>query len=191
MDTDDRFEKLTEKQRQCLRHAAEGFQEKEIALRIGTTPAAVKERLRSARQHIGVGTSREAGRLFLSWERMQAYTSRPVSYTRQVDALKVLDPGRLDAAFPSQAAVAASSDGADAELNERRAVYHIDSSHERLPVRSILFPALRRKPNDLDVVTRILIVFAEAIGLAIGFATVAFMLISLSRFLLELSHKGG
>ena len=53
--------RLNEAERRLLRLLAEGHTAKSIATELGTSPAAVNERLREARRKTGVGSSRELG----------------------------------------------------------------------------------------------------------------------------------
>jgi DNA-binding CsgD family transcriptional regulator len=60
--------RLNETERRVLRLLAEGHTAKSIASELGTTPAAVNERLREARRKTGAGSSRELARLLKSQE---------------------------------------------------------------------------------------------------------------------------
>ena len=62
------FSRLNEAERQVLRLLAEGHTAKSIANELGSTAAAVNERLREARRKTGVGSSRELARLLKSQE---------------------------------------------------------------------------------------------------------------------------
>lgn len=60
--------RLNEAERTVLRLLAQGHTAKSIANLIGTTPAAVNERLREARRKTGLGSSRELARLLRAHE---------------------------------------------------------------------------------------------------------------------------
>lgn len=60
--------RLNEAERRVLRLLAEGHIAKSIAAELGTSPAAVNERLREARRKTGVGSSRELARLLKAQE---------------------------------------------------------------------------------------------------------------------------
>jgi DNA-binding CsgD family transcriptional regulator len=60
--------RLNDGERRVLRLLAEGHTAKSIAVALGSTPAAVNERLREARRKTGVGSSRELARLLKSQE---------------------------------------------------------------------------------------------------------------------------
>lgn len=61
-----RLKKLTEKEAEILRLLARGFDVKACARELGISPNSVTERLRSARQKLGVSSSREAARIYAS-----------------------------------------------------------------------------------------------------------------------------
>ena len=60
--------RLNDAEHRVLRLLAEGHTAKSIATELGTTPAAVNERLREARRKTGVGSSRELARLLKAQE---------------------------------------------------------------------------------------------------------------------------
>jgi DNA-binding CsgD family transcriptional regulator len=60
--------RLNDAERQVLLLLAEGHTAKSVANELGSTPAAVNERLREARRKTGVGSSRELARLLKSQE---------------------------------------------------------------------------------------------------------------------------
>lgn len=64
----DRLDRLTEKQRDCLRLIGRGFRGYEIAQRLGISETAVTERLRDARRTLDVPSSIAAARLLEGYE---------------------------------------------------------------------------------------------------------------------------
>jgi DNA-binding CsgD family transcriptional regulator len=60
--------RLNEAERRVLCLLGEGHTAKSIATELGTTPAAVNERLREARRKTGVGSSRELARMLKAQE---------------------------------------------------------------------------------------------------------------------------
>jgi DNA-binding CsgD family transcriptional regulator len=60
--------RLNDAERRVLRLLAEGHTAKSVATELGTTLAAVNERLREARRKTGVGSSRELARLLKAQE---------------------------------------------------------------------------------------------------------------------------
>lgn len=65
---DNRFDLLTDGQKECLRLLHARWSVKAIAEHIGRSPATVHQRLTAARQHLGVGRSQEAARLLFEYE---------------------------------------------------------------------------------------------------------------------------
>ena len=65
----ERFEGLTDGQKECLRLFHARCEIKEIARRLGLSPRGVEERLAAARRRIGSDWSAEAARLFAEYER--------------------------------------------------------------------------------------------------------------------------
>jgi DNA-binding CsgD family transcriptional regulator len=68
VDRSDDLGRLNEAESRVLRLLAEGHTAKSIATELGTTSAAVNERLREARRKTGVGSSRELARLLKAQE---------------------------------------------------------------------------------------------------------------------------
>lgn len=68
VETERPFEELTDKQRECLRLAAEHMSSKEIARALGISASAVEQRLKYAVRTLGARDRREAARLFSRWE---------------------------------------------------------------------------------------------------------------------------
>lgn len=62
------FDQLTDKQRECLRLAADHMSSKEIARVLGISASAVEQRLKYAVRVVGARDRREAARQFAKWE---------------------------------------------------------------------------------------------------------------------------
>ena len=58
-----RLDKLTDRQKECLRLVFENYEAKEIALKLGILPNRVIEDLRAARKKLGASRSMDAARL--------------------------------------------------------------------------------------------------------------------------------
>ncbi len=65
---DNRFDLLTDGQKECLRLFHARWEVKDIARHIGRSPVTVHQRLAAARQHLGVSRSVEAARLLFEHE---------------------------------------------------------------------------------------------------------------------------
>ena len=66
-------ERLSAGQKDCLRLVLQGYEFKEIARLLGTSPGAINERLREARRTLAVSSSREAARLLAAHEGASDY----------------------------------------------------------------------------------------------------------------------
>lgn len=62
------FDRLTERQKDCLRLKYGQHETKEIAAKLSISPDMVTQHLKRARQHLGVNRSSEAARLFAEHE---------------------------------------------------------------------------------------------------------------------------
>jgi len=66
--TNSQFDELTDKQRECLRLAADHMSSKEIARALGISASAVEQRLKYAVRTLGARDRRDASRQFARWE---------------------------------------------------------------------------------------------------------------------------
>ena len=62
------LEKLTARQRDCMREVAQGYMTKEIARHLNMSPGNVNKHIFSVRQRLGAISRFEAARLFVEWE---------------------------------------------------------------------------------------------------------------------------
>lgn len=62
------IERLTPRERECLRLVAEHLHSKEIARRLSISQHTVDGHLNEARRRLGVTSRRDAARLLLAWE---------------------------------------------------------------------------------------------------------------------------
>lgn len=74
---DERFARLTEVQRTCLRLAATGLTSKEIAQQTALTYRTVQQYLFLATNEIGAANRRDAARLFVAWELNRVQLNTP------------------------------------------------------------------------------------------------------------------
>jgi DNA-binding CsgD family transcriptional regulator len=73
-----RFDRLSDGQKECLRLFHARWEVKDIARRLGRSPVTVHQRLAAARKHLGVDRSAEAARLLFDHENADPATARPV-----------------------------------------------------------------------------------------------------------------
>ena len=181
---EDRFRKLTERQRECLRLLLMGYEIKEIARELAITPIAVTERLRAARQALGVGSSREAARLLAANDGDEANIGH-------VDMPQTL------AAPPTLAPFSTASEPMDRPMPTGIGVMEEAAIFAPIPVMEASqrvpwpLPTKERPRNDLrrreKVLASVALTFLLAVVLAISFS--AFVL--LTHLLTELAQHGG
>ena len=70
------IERLTERQKDCLRLVGQGYTSKEIGRRIGISPATVDNHVRDALEKLQVESRAEAARLLIAWDHDQPLTSQ-------------------------------------------------------------------------------------------------------------------
>lgn len=71
------IDRLTERQRDCLRLVGQGYVSKEIGRKLGISPATVDNHVRAALDTLQVDNRAEAARIFLAHETGQPLTSQP------------------------------------------------------------------------------------------------------------------
>lgn len=71
------LERLTERQKECLRLVARGYTSKEIGRQVGISPATVDNHVRAALDTLQVENRAEAARLLVAAEASQPLTSQP------------------------------------------------------------------------------------------------------------------
>lgn len=179
-----RIEKLTERQKECLRLIVRGFEAKEAARELGISPTAVVERLRSARRVLGVETSREAARLLAAAEGSGINRWR-------VD----MPPELADVPYPLPTEL--SNGGASP--NERLLLREVSApfvvADPAAPSRphGLPVPWRRRgaRDNDLTSIERLMASGGLTIAIAVCFAIILAAVVQLMTFLIQMSRHGG
>ncbi len=181
---DDRFDRLTDRQRECLRLIHSGLEVKEIARELGIGPSAVVERLRAARKTLGVDSSRQAARMLAQEEVGE-------TYIRHVDM-----PAWLADRAPTPSLLLPSTAESDGGINPDRVMEAV-ATFEALPTffrtRSHPWPLRTReqKTNDLTSTERLVM----SVGLTVVFTLTASLsiiaVVLLMQFLIELAKHGG
>ncbi len=182
---DDRFDKLTDRQRECLRLVHSGHEVKEIARALGIGPSAVVERLRAARKTLGVDSSRQAARM-LAQEEVNA------TYIRHVDM-----PAWLADRAPTPPLLFPSTAESDGGINQDR-VMEAAATFEALPTflptrRSVPWPLRSREQatNDLTSTERLVMSVGLTVVLTLAASLSVIAVIMLMQFLMELAKHGG
>jgi DNA-binding CsgD family transcriptional regulator len=197
----DLYEKLTNKQRECLDLIGAGFSEKQIARQLDITPYAVKERLRAARRTLNIADSREAARGLQTWRENVAGDGRvglrdepaDIAYTRDVGAHETLADRRDFGLSDAAAGFAAGRHQSDVarELRERHVQYTVDIAARDTRFWSLLFPRLGRRRNDLTASTRLALIAIQVAFIALSLAAGLAAIMAASGYLTWLSRHGG
>ncbi|MEA3042669.1 MAG: hypothetical protein QOH47_507 [Sphingomonadales bacterium] len=158
----DRIERLTDKQRQCLRLVYAHKETKEIARILGLSPDGVTQRIKAAMRTLGVDKRRDAALMLAEAEGLTAYP-------RQVD------PSRDIASVPEPATIAPSIEGGRqyeassvGAMREEQAVFETATSLRprgfQLPL-----PIWGGRPSDLGSLLRLGWIFAVMLLIALTF----------------------
>lgn len=151
---DERFERLTGRQRDCLRLYDQRMSAKDIADALSISPGVVNEHLAGARRILGVSRSAEAARLLRMNETDELRYPLGTAAHRE----------RTDAPAPRQGADQAT--GGRASVAEVSVAYDFESRSRGGVLRDML-GLLDRRRNDISPVERILL------GLLCGFLAIA------------------
>lgn len=164
------IDRLTEKQRVCLRMVWQHRESKEIARELGISPHSVDGRIKTAMRTLGVDDRYEAARLVVASE-----TDQPLIYPPS-DIPQTYDPAATSLSFTP-----GERQGEHLAFEEAQAVYRLSPSstarHFSLPL-----PGDGRETNDLDTKKRLFWIAQIAIGTALAFGALAASLTALSRF---------
>ena len=152
---EERFNRLTERQRECLRLIYTHHSIKEIARLLGLSEDGIKWHLREARETLGVGRSTEAARMVFG-------DALPETYPRRVVPSEVVSsplPEAIVVPRPEER----GGRGPDDALREAQAIYRVESStDDDRPMLRLPIPTAGRQRNDLTPIEKL------AWGLAIG-----------------------
>lgn len=161
----DRFERLTQRQRECLGLVDQRLSAKEIAERLNISPGVVNEHLSAARRLLGVGRSSEAARLLREHEQaIRAPQQAP--HSMGVYPIRVPEPAQAATDDWSE-----TSDGSGAGLavGEAPARYEVAPTPAPESVLRSLDRIVESRRHDLTAIERILL------GLLAAFIAVALL----------------
>ncbi len=155
----DRIERLTDKQRQCLRLVYAHKETKEIARILGLSPDGVTQRIKGAMKTLGVDRRRDAAQLLAEAEGLGTYPPL-VHLSRDI------------ASAPDPVMLAPSTEGgrqsvfSGGAMREDQAAF-VAMSSTRGP--ALPLPIGGARPNDVGLMTRLAWVAGIAIGIALAF----------------------
>ena len=159
----DRFDRLTDKQRECLRLVFMHRSSKEIARELGVGSDAVDQRIKTAMRTLGVESRTEAARLLAQHEGMGPY--QRLVYQRPDVA-----PDPVPPSFDPQAneGERTAEEAYGTAVREEQAMFQ---TMQWRPARALPFPlpVEGERRNDLGPLQRLAWIVGIAIGTAIGF----------------------
>jgi len=158
----DRIERLTDKQRQCLRLVYAHKETKEIARILGLSPDGVTQRIKSAMRTLDVDRRRDAAIILAEAEGLTAYPQRV--YPSQ-DIASAPEPATITPSIEGGRQYEASSVGA---MREEQAVFEAAPSL-RLRGLQLPLPMWGGRPRDLSSLQRLGWVFAIMLIVAFMF----------------------
>ena len=155
----DRTERLTDKQRECLRMVYRHMETKEIARALGLSPDGVTQRIKTAMKTLGVARRRDAARILAEAEGL-------APYPRQVYMPRDIASGPDPAMFAPSIGGERQSGSSGEAVREEQAAFMVAGPGRRpaLPL-----PIGGARPNDVGWPTRLAWIAAIAIGIAIAF----------------------
>lgn len=178
---EDRFARLSPRQIECLRLLPVAGSSKGIAEALRITPGTVDQHLKAARRLLGVSDSWTASRLIT--EHLRGHPQK-----LDTQAEPVVEPvGR-------EAIGAGTTDRSREPLESPEALQGTGEPLADLRSPSLwqlLFPPLRRRPNDLTIRTRVSIVTVQALLVVVTLMLLFTLLGLVSRFLTHLAQNGG
>jgi DNA-binding CsgD family transcriptional regulator len=154
----DRIERLTDKQRECLRLVYAHLSSKEIAPRLGVEPGTVDQYVKAAMRILGVADRRAAARMLFEHE---ARGSQPLVY-QTLDIAIVGDPAMLRPSTGGRQATSSEAMREDRAMFEVLPTPSLDSLKLPLPIR-------KGKPSDLSPLVRLGWIFALLVLIALAF----------------------
>lgn len=167
----ERLDRLTDKQRACLRLVYAHLSSKEIAPRLSVEPGTVDQYIKAAMRTLGVGDRRTAARMLAEYE---TDTVQPLAYQSPDIA-----PG------DQSAIIAASTEGQPEALfggvmREDKAAFELLSQPPRDPL-PLPLPIGDRAPGDLNMAQRLGWIAALVLLIALSFGLFVAGLEALSR----------
>lgn len=164
--------RLTEKQRECLRLVWRHYDSKKIARELGILPDAVDGRIKTATKTLGVSDRFEAARMLVQAEAGNNVRSAvyPPSYVPN-------EPAHASTMTPLKSGERQADHLA---VEEAQAPYRLSPFSEARWI-APPFPVTGRRHNDLSAGTRLIWVAAIAIGSALAFGALAAGIEALSR----------
>ena len=181
---DDRFSKITEAQRACLRLVFRRMSSKEIGVELGITHHAVDQRIKAAVQTLSASNRFEAAHMLASHEGLIASgpsSYPPVTYGRTVYGSPEVAPTRSEPPLePTNEVERQHEPVRGMVMAEQQAVFQATPWLRDWDM-PLPFPTAGRRLNDLSVGLRLAWIVTIAIGMALAFGMVLAGLEALSH----------
>ncbi|MBV9843089.1 MAG: helix-turn-helix transcriptional regulator [Sphingomonadaceae bacterium] len=179
---ENRINKLTQRQRECLRLVLTGRGAKEIGGALGISPQTVEAHLKAARKLLGVGDSGLAARMLGAHEQTTTQNLGTQS--------EPLPEGQLGGQHAAhQHGIEHQSDNQPVLLREYRQPF--DAPREPPASRDWVIRRRGQRHNELNRKHRLIAIGAITLALTIDAALFVLAAVSLMHFLIEVSRHGG
>lgn len=164
----DRINRLTDRQRECLRLLYAHYKPGEIATRLGISTDRVNQHLKAARERLGVSRSIDAARQLAAFENASSHAVGDhavglVPHPPTADDEPAFDEG--------------ADHGATAVLHEELAPYHVEPDPGLAADLPLPLPTRRRPFNELSWYQRL----AWGVAIALGATVLAGAMVSLQN----------
>jgi DNA-binding CsgD family transcriptional regulator len=155
----DRIERLTDKQRECLRMVYRHMETKEIARVLGLSPDGVTQRIKTAMKTLGVDRRRDAARILAEAEGLtpyppHVYQPRDIASAPEPAMFRPSTEGGWRGSFSGEA------------MREEQAAFLV-APQSRRP--ALPLPIRGARPDDVAWQTRLAWIAGIAIGIALAF----------------------
>ena len=161
----DAFEKLTERQKQCLRLVAAGKRSKTIGLALGISHLTVNQHIEAAKARIGASSREDAADLLIRYERdeyPERITSEPERLVAPEFSSRIRSTAIVDDVPPPRSVPEPFTVVREEQASYRATGFDVDDLL-RLPLRTA-----ERPRNDLSPLNTVFAVMKLVILLAIG-----------------------
>lgn len=179
-----RFDKLTDRQKDCLRLVLTGRSSKHIAEMLGISPATVDQHLKTACKLLEQNNRGAAARMMDEWER----ETPPQKLGNQSEPLAEAPPN-APAVEPDEATDAKPA--STLVVRDKSVAYHLGSPLSPRSFLSLLLPRIGGPPYDLKTGTRIKVIAVQVVILVIAFTLFAGSVLGAAWYLALLNKHGG
>ena len=182
----DALNKLTDRQKDCLRLVVTGRSSKRIAEVLGISPGTVDQHLKAACKLLGQNDRGVAARMLEKWEACLP----PQKLDNQPQGVATA-PAPAASRFPPASLAEEEDDQPIANVREARIPYEVSPPPVRRSLSVLLFPPIGRPRNDLTPRERLTLMTVQVVIVALSMAALFAAVIAASRYLTWLNKNGG